>query len=241
MEQQFSRTARLIGTSAVNKLKNSSVAIFGIGGVGSYAAEALARAGVGRLCLVDSDTINESNINRQIIALHSTLGQKKAEAAAARIADINPNASVTAVCKFYNADTAGTFDLSSFDYVIDAIDTVTSKLLLIENAKKCGTPIISSMGTGNKLNPSLFEITDISKTQVCPLARVMRRELKNRGIYKLKVIYSKEKPQKPKTDEPLPEGKRQMPASISYVPSVAGLMIAGEVIRELTGVNGENV
>ena len=240
MEQQFSRTARLIGEPAVNILKNSSVAVFGVGGVGSFAAEALARAGVGRLCLVDNDTVNESNINRQIIALHSTLGQKKAQAAAERIADINPNADVTAVCEFYDSTTAESFDLSCFDYVIDAIDTVTSKLLLIENAKKCGTPIISSMGTGNKLNPSLFEITDISKTSVCPLARVMRRELKNRGIYKLKVVYSKEKPQKPKTDEPIPEGKRQVPASISYVPSVAGLMLAGEVIRDLTGVRWDN-
>lgn len=240
MEQQFSRTARLIGEPAVNILKNSSVAVFGVGGVGSFAAEALARAGVGRLCLVDNDTVNESNINRQIIALHSTLGQKKAQAAAERIADINPNADVTAVCEFYDSATAESFDLSCFDYVIDAIDTVTSKLLLIENAKKCGTPIISSMGTGNKLNPSLFEIADISKTSVCPLARVVRRELKNRGIYKLKVVYSKEKPQKPKTDEPIPEGKRQIPASISYVPSVAGLMLAGEVIRDLTGVRWDN-
>lgn len=240
MEQQFSRTARLIGEPAVNILKNSSVAVFGVGGVGSFAAEALARAGVGRLCLVDNDTVNESNINRQIIALHSTLGQKKAQAAAERIADINPNADVTAVCEFYDSTTAESFDLSCFDYVIDAIDTVTSKLLLIENAKKCGTPIISSMGTGNKLNPSLFEITDISKTSVCPLARVMRRELKNRGIYKLKVVYSKEKPRKPKTDEPMPEGKRQIPASISYVPSVAGLMLAGEVIMDLTGVRWDN-
>ena len=240
MEQQFSRTARLIGESAVNILKNSSVAVFGVGGVGSFAAEALARAGVGRLCLVDNDTVNESNINRQIIALHSTLGQKKAQAAAERIADINPNADVTAVCEFYDSTTAESFDLSCFDYVIDAIDTVTSKLLLIENAKKCGTPIISSMGTGNKLNPSLFEIADIGKTSVCPLARVMRRELKNRGIYKLKVVYSKEKPRKPKTDEPIPEGKRQIPASISYVPSVAGLMLAGEVIMDLTGVRWDN-
>ncbi len=213
--------------------------MFGVGGVGSFAAEALARAGVGRLCLVDNDTVNESNINRQIIALHSTLGQKKAQAAAERIADINPNADVTAVCEFYDSTTAESFDLSCFDYVIDAIDTVTSKLLLIENAKKCGTPIISSMGTGNK-QPVAFEITNISKTSVCPLARVMRRELKNRGIYKLKVVYSKEKPQKPKTDEPIPEGKRQIPASISYVPSVVGLMLAGEVIRDLTGVRWDN-
>ena len=235
MEPQFSRTERLIGTDAVNILKSSAVAVFGIGGVGSFAAEALARAGVGKLCLVDNDTINESNLNRQIIALHSTLGQKKALAAKSRISDINPAAEVTALCEFYNEQTAGMIDLESFDYIIDAIDTVTSKLLLIQNAKKCNTPIISSMGTGNKLNPSLFEITDISKTSVCPLARVMRRELKARGIQKLKVIYSKEPPIVPKTYEPLPEGKRQIPASISFVPSVAGLMAAGEVIKDLIG------
>lgn len=235
METEFSRTVRLIGETAFDKLKNASVAVFGIGGVGSAAAEALARAGVGRLCLVDSDTVSVTNINRQLIALHSTVGKNKVDVAAQRIADINPDAAVEAVCAFYDSKTQDEFDLSRYDYIVDAIDTVTSKLLLIENAARLNVPVISSMGTGNKLDASAFEVCDIYKTTVCPLARVMRRELKARGIKKLKVVYSKEIPLQPKLDVPLPEGKRQVPASISFVPPVAGYIMAGEIIKELIG------
>ncbi len=225
----FTRTIGLIGDAAVEKLKNSAVAVFGIGGVGSAAVEALARAGVGTLCLVDSDTVNSTNINRQLIALNSTVGKLKTEAAKERIADINPDATVISMPVFYDKDTE--IDLSKFDYIIDAIDTVTSKLLLIENADRLGVPVISSMGTGNKLSPEMFEVCDIYKTSVCPLARVMRRELKARGIKKLKTVYSKEIPKE--NDLPVPEGKRQLPASISFVPPVAGYILAGEVIKDL--------
>jgi len=233
MDTVFSRTIRLIGEAEFDKLKNSSVAVFGIGGVGSAVAEALARAGVGRLCLIDSDTVNITNINRQLIALHSTIGKNKVDVAAQRIADINPNAVVTPVCKFYDSETQNRFDLSQFDYIADAIDTVTSKLLLIENAARLNVPIISCMGTGNKLDASAFEVSDIYKTSVCPLARVMRRELKARGIKKLKVVYSKEIPMEPQIEAPLPEGRRQVPSSISFVPPVAGYILAGEIIKEL--------
>ncbi len=225
----FTRTIGLIGDAAVEKLKNSAVAVFGIGGVGSAAVEALARAGVGILCLVDSDTVNSTNINRQLIALNSTVGKLKTEAAKERIADINPDATVISMPVFYDKDTD--IDLSKFDYIIDAIDTVTSKLLLIENADRLGVPVISSMGTGNKLSPEMFEVCDIYKTSVCPLARVMRRELKARGIKKLKTVYSKEIPKE--NNLPVPKGKRQLPASISFVPPVAGYILAGEVIKDL--------
>lgn len=238
---QYDRTALVIGDEGIEKLKKSRVAVFGIGGVGSYTVEALARAGVGTIAVFDNDTVSESNINRQLIALHSTVGKKKTEVMAKRIADINPDIKVIANDVFYSAENADSFNPADFDYVVDAIDTVSSKLLLIEKCKETNTPIISSMGTGNHLDPSKFAITDINKTSVCPLARVMRLELKKRGIKKLKVLFSTEQPIKPETDEKLLEeertkgsSRRQIPGSISFVPSVAGLMIAGEVIRNLT-------
>ncbi len=222
----FCRTDMLIGKENRKKLENSNIAVFGIGGVGSYTCEALARAGIGQLTIIDNDTVSPSNINRQLIALRSTVGQKKVDVAAARIRDINPAVSVDAKDIFYCADTADCLDFSRFDYVIDAIDTVASKLLIIEKAKHCGVPVISCMGTGNKLDPTQFKISDINKTSVCPLARVMRRELKLRGITKVKVLFSTELPQK-HGDSP------RVPASISFVPSVAGLLIAGEVIKDI--------
>lgn len=225
----------LIGDEAVEKLKNSSVAVFGCGGVGSYTVEALARAGVGKITVIDADEVSVSNINRQIIATSSTVGRPKAEVQKERILDINPACLAEAKVMFYGAETADEIDLTQFDYVCDAIDSVTSKLLLIKTCHDAGVPIISSMGTGNKLRPEMFEITDISKTSVCPLARVMRRELKARGIYKLKVLYSKEEPITPINTgecENAP-GRRATTASISFVPSVAGLMIGGEIIKDL--------
>ena len=238
MNEQFARTRLLLGDDAINRLASARVAIFGIGGVGGYAAEALARSGVGTLDLIDSDTIAPSNLNRQIIATHSTLGMFKVDAAAARILDINPDATVNKYKVFYSPETEGMFDFSQYSYIIDAIDTVTGKIALVVNSQAAGTPIISSMGAGNKLNPAAFEIADIYQTSVCPLARVMRRELKKRGIKRLKVVYSKETPIIPlDTDENLPEGKRQIPGSVAFVPSVAGLIIAGEVVRELAGIS----
>lgn len=223
MDNIFSRTKLLIGDEAFLKLNKKHVAIFGVGGVGSYVTEALARCGIGYLSIVDKDVVDETNINRQLIALCSTVGKPKTEVAKDRILDINPNAKVDASSVFYNKDTAPTFNFSKFDYVIDAIDTVTSKLLIIENAKKAGVPVISCMGTGGKLNPSLLEVTDIKKTHTCPLAKVMRRELKNREIYNLKVVYSPEQPVK--SEDVIP--------SISFVPSSAGLLIASEVVKDL--------
>lgn len=223
MDNKFSRTTILIGDEAFLKLKNKHVAIFGIGGVGSYVTEALARCGIGHLTIVDKDVVDSTNINRQLIALCSTVGKQKTDVAKERILDINPDAKVDALSMFYNADTAQSFDFSNFDYVIDAIDTITSKLLIIENAKKAGVPVISCMGTGGKLNPSLFEVTDIKKTHTCPLAKVMRRELKEREIYNLKVVYSPEQPIKSENIIP----------SISFVPSSAGLLIASEVVKDL--------
>ncbi len=222
--EELIRTENLIGKENVEKIKNSKVAVFGIGGVGSFSAEALARCGVGEIMLIDSDVVSESNINRQLIALHSTVGKYKVDVMKDRILDINPDCRVIAEKVFYDKDSS--LNLEGYDYIIDAIDTVTSKLILIENAKKQGIPIISSMGTGNKLCPEMFEISDIYKTTVCPLARVMRRELKSRGIDKLKVLYSKEEPKNVSED-------KRTPASISFVPSVAGLMIAGEVIKDI--------
>lgn len=224
----------LIGEEGTKKLSKARIAVFGVGGVGSYVVEALARCGVASLTLVDNDTFSETNINRQLFAMRSTVGKSKVEVAKARIRDIDEGILVHTYETFYNEDTAGMFDFSTYDYVVDAIDTVTSKLLLIQKAKECGTPVISCMGTGNKLNPSKFEITDISKTSVCPLAKVMRTELRKRGIKKVKVLYSKEKPIKPADNgERKGTSDRPVPGSISFVPSVAGLLIAGEVVRDL--------
>ena len=229
--QRFSRTALLIGDDGLEKLKKSRVAVFGVGGVGGYVVEGLVRSGVGTLDLIDKDTVSESNINRQIIALSSTVGQYKTEAAATRARDINPNVIVHTHNVFYLPENAQDFDFSSYDYVVDAIDTVSGKIALVEQAQKAGVPIISSMGAGNKLDATAFEVADITKTSVCPLARVMRRELKKRGIEHLKVVYSKEEPLPAQTiDE---ESGKPIPGSISFVPSVVGLIIAGEVIKDL--------
>ncbi len=233
MHEQFCRSALLLGDEAIERLTRKRVAVFGIGGVGSFCTEALARAGIGRLILVDADVAALSNINRQIIALHSTVGQPKVEIMRERIKDINPDAAVTVHQVFYTAENADAVDLSDCDYIVDAIDTVSSKLELIERAKRLGVPIISSMGTGNKLDPSRFAIADIYSTSVCPLARVMRYELRRRGVQSLKVLYSTEAALVPKNLEPPAPGRRQPPGSISFVPSVAGLMIAGQVIRDL--------
>ena len=227
----FSRTEALIGKEGLEKLKNARVAVFGIGGVGGYVVEALARSGVGELTLVDSDRVSESNINRQIIALHSTVGEYKTEVMAKRIKDINPDIRVVVKNVFYLPETAEEFDFSCYDYVVDAVDTVTAKLSIIERAKEANSPVISSMGTGNKLDASAFKVADIYKTNVCPLAKVMRRELKKRGIDKLKVVYSEEEA-KSKGIEGEKNGK-PAPASISFVPPVAGLILAGEVIKDL--------
>ena len=233
MNEQFGRSAMLLGEAAIDRLAKKRVAVFGVGGVGSFCIEALARAGVGTLMLFDSDDIAISNLNRQIIALHSTVGRPKADVMRERILDINPDAAVEVHKVFYTAENADRFDLSRCDYVVDAIDTVSSKLELIERATRLGVPIISSMGTGNKLDPARFAIADIYKTSVCPLARVMRYELRRRGIPALKVLYSTEPPLTPKTREAPAPGRRQTPGSMSFVPPVAGLMIAGEVIRGL--------
>lgn len=214
----------LIGEEGVNRLRQSSVIIFGVGGVGSYVTEGLARAGIGSITVVDKDCIDVTNINRQIPALHSTVGRPKAEVIAERIRDINPECRVVAEECFFLPDTADRFDFSEYDYVIDAIDNVTGKIALAEKAFREGTQIISSMGTGNKLDPTAFRVADIEKTRVCPLARVMRHELRKRGVHGLKVVYSEE--------EPVKTGSRT-PGSVSFVPSVAGLIIAGEVIRSL--------
>lgn len=230
----FSRAELLLGEEALEKLRSARVALFGIGGVGSFAAEALARGGVGHITLVDGDTVSITNINRQLIALHSTVGKEKTAVMAERIADISPETEVETYSVVYGAENRDLLDFSTYDYVIDAIDTVTSKLILIEEAKKAGVPVISCMGTGNKFHPERFEVTDISKTSVCPLAKVMRKELKVRGIKNVKVVYSKEEPQKPA--ESKETGKRQIPGSLSFVPPVAGLLLAGEVIRHIAGI-----
>lgn len=232
MEERFSRTALLIGENGVERLKGSRVAVFGVGGVGSFTVEALARLGVGHLTLVDPDTVAESNLNRQLIALHSTIGKYKADAARERVLDINPNADVEAIKLFYLPENADEFDVSRFDCIVDAIDTVSAKLELIVRAKAAGVPIVSSMGTGNKMHPEMLEISDISKTSVCPLARVMRRELRARGINSLDVVYSKEEAMEPKESVFLPNGKKTV-GSISFVPSAAGLLIASKVCEIL--------
>ena len=233
---QFRRSEMLLGSEAIKKLKTSSVAVFGIGGVGSYVCEALARTGVGKLTLIDNDTVAESNINRQIIALHSTIGEYKTLAMAKRVKDINPDINVNGLNIFYTPENGDEIDFKEFDYIVDAIDTITSKLYIIEKAHKMEIPIISSMGTGNKLDASRFKISDISKTQNCPLSRVMRRELKKREITKLKVIWSDEKPIKPLFEEKTETSRRSIPGSVAFVPSVAGLMIAGEVIFDLVKI-----
>lgn len=234
--ETFVRTKMLIGEEGMDILKNSKIIIFGAGGVGSFCIEAIARAGVGTIHIVDDDTIAKSNINRQLFATNSTIGKDKVQVAKERILDINKDANVIATKLCYGKDTMHQIDLSDYNYIIDAIDTVSSKILLIEKAKELNIPIISSMGTGNKLDPSKFEITDIHKTSVCPLAKVIRYELKKRGIKNVKVLYSKEIPKQPlqiQTDEIGIHQKRQTPASISFVPSSAGLMIAGYVINDI--------
>jgi len=256
MLNQFSRTQLLLGEEAMRALAASSVAVFGIGGVGSYAAEALARSGVGTIALFDDDAVCMTNINRQLIAAFSTVGKKKTDVMRDRILDINPKANVEVHAVFYGADNADQYDLSRYTYIIDAIDTVTSKLVLIERAGQANVPIISCMGAGNKLDPTAFEVSDIYKTSVCPLAKVMRRELRARGIQSLKVVYSKEPPMPLSESDEIsckyhcvcPPGstrncsvRRQVPGSISFVPSVAGLILAGEVIKDIAGIHPERM
>ena len=229
MKEEFNRTAMLIGEDNVEKLSHASVALFGLGGVGSYCAEALARCGIGKIMIVDCDVVSRSNINRQLCALQSTVGRYKTEVVAERLLDINPDIKLDARCERLTPDNIDTFDLARYDYIIDAIDTVSAKLALVEKAQELGVPMISSMGTGNKTNPSALTVSDISKTSVCPLARVMRRELKKRGIYKLKVIFSTEEPKTPTQNDE----KKAPPASIAFVPSVAGLLAASEAVKEI--------
>ena len=248
MLNQFSRTELLLGKDAMEKLANSRVAIFGIGGVGGYTVEALARTGVGTIDIIDDDKVCLTNINRQIYATQKTVGKYKVDVAKERILEINPQANINTFKTFYSPETADLFDFNNYDYVVDAIDTVTGKIELVMNAQKTGTPIISSMGAGNKLNPAEFEVADIYKTSVCPLAKVMRHELRKRGIKKLKVVYSKEKPITPVEDMAIsckahcicPPGtarkctqRRQVPGSNAFVPSVVGLIIASEVVKDL--------
>ena len=233
MNGQFSRAEMLLGAKALEKLKNSRVAVFGVGGVGGYVVEALARSGIGALDIIDNDVVAPSNLNRQIIATHKTIGRYKTDVAAERIADINPDCAVRAHRLFYLPETAALFDFTEYDYVVDAIDTVTGKLALIEQANAAGTPIICSMGTGNKLDPAAFEVADIYQTSVCPLARVMRTECRKRGIKKLKVVYSKEPPLRPAAKCIDENPRRGTPGSVPFVPPVAGMIIAGEVIRDI--------
>lgn len=235
MSDRLSRTRTLLGNDAMERLKNVHVAVFGVGGVGGYAVESLARSGIGKITLVDSDIVSISNINRQLHALYSTVGQKKVYCASNRIHDISPDIEVEAICEFYSDKTQEKFDFTKYDYIIDAIDSLSSKILLIENAVKYNVPIVSSMGTGNKVHPEMLEITDIYKTSVCPLARRLRTELKKKGIKKLCVVYSKEVPVKPGVeikDEEHPE-RRSVPASSAFVPACAGLILSSVVIREL--------
>ena len=223
MKEEFIRTAAVLGEEAIERLSKCSVAVFGIGGVGGHAAEALARAGIGSIDLIDFDTVSLSNINRQIVALHSTLGMKKTDVLRERLKDINPDISINCYPIFYSEETKGQFDLSKYDYIIDAIDSVKAKTELIVNSYNCGTKIISAMGAGNKLDPTAFKVSDIYKTSVCPLARVMRNELKKRGVKRLKCVYSQEQP----------KVKSQTVGSLPFVPSVMGMIISGEVIKDL--------
>lgn len=236
MLNQFSRTELMIGKDGLEKLANSRIAVFGAGGVGGYTIEALARSGVGTIDIIDNDKISLTNLNRQIYALHSTIGKYKVDVAKERLLDINPEIIVNTHNIFYTPETSSQFDFTKYDYVIDAIDTVSGKIELVMQAQKAQTPIISSMGAGNKINPTLFEVSDIYKTSVCPLAKVMRQELKKRGVKKLKVVYSKEIPVKP-PESPEQISKKRIPASNAFVPSVVGLIIAGEVIKDLIDNN----
>lgn len=233
MLEEISRTELLIGREGIEKLQSAKIAVFGVGGVGGYVVEALARCGVGTLVITDNDTVNISNINRQIIALHSTIDRPKTEVMKERVLDINPSAKVELHNCFYLPENHDDYNFAEYDYVIDCVDTVAAKIDIILEAQRAGTPVISSMGTGNKLNPQLLEISDIYKTSVCPLARVMRYELKKRGVKKLKVLYSKENPIK--VSAPLEEGskRRSIPGSIAFVPAAAGLIIASEVVKDL--------
>lgn len=252
MSDRFSRTELILGKDAIKKLASSRVAVFGVGGVGGYAVEALARSGVGELDLIDSDKICLSNINRQIIATQNNIGQYKVDEAKRRVLSINPDCVVRTYKIFYLPETEDMFDFSQYDYVVDAIDTVSGKLALVENAKKTGTPVISSMGAGNKLDPTAFRVADIYSTSVDPLARIMRYECRKRKIDKLKVVYSCEKPLCPKKEETSDgngenlsdvneksKPRRSVPGSTAFVPSVVGLIIAGEVIKDLTGINAK--
>lgn len=246
MADQFSRTELLLGAEGMARLHSARVAVFGIGGVGGYVVEALARSGIGALDLIDNDRVSLTNLNRQIIATQSTLGRYKTEVARERILDINPGAVVREYRMFYLPENAGQFDFTQYDYVVDAIDTVTGKLQLIQQAQEAGVPVISSMGAGNKLDASALKLADIYETSVCPLARVMRRELKKRGIQKLKVVYSEEPPIRPVSAAAeraeaaeVPDSRKQIPGSTAFVPAVAGLLIAGEIVRTLSGYRPE--
>lgn len=231
-ENQFERTALLLGKASVEKLAEKRVAVFGVGGVGGFVCEGLVRAGIGAIDIVDKDTVALSNLNRQLIALHSTVGKNKVDVLEERLKDINKNLIIKKYKCFFLPETSETFDFREYDYVVDAIDTVTGKIELILKAKEAGVPIISAMGAGNKLAPTAFQVSDIYKTSVCPLARVMRRELKKRGVEKLKVVYSKEEPIKPQFEE----GEEVVPGSVSFVPPVVGLIIAGEIVKDLIRV-----
>ena len=235
MNEQFIRTRMLLGDEAMERLQKARVAVFGLGGVGGYTVEALARAGIGQLDLIDSDTVSISNLNRQILATRSTVGMEKTEAARLRVLDINPDCVVRVHNVFYTPETADRFDFTQYDYIVDAIDTVTGKLALVQRAYEAGTPIICCMGTGNKLDASAFQVADISKTSMCPLARIMRKELGKRGIKHLKVVYSQEEALTPTgwEEEAAAIGKRQIPGSVSFVPGAAGLILAGEVIKDI--------
>ncbi len=237
MLHEFSREELIIGRTGLNALNNKHAAIFGIGGVGSYVAEAFARCGIGHIDLFDNDEVSLTNINRQLVALHSTVGRSKVDVMKERILDINPKCDVNANNIFVDKNTVDNISFSMYDYVVDAVDTVTAKLLIIEHCRRLDIPVISSMGTGNKLHPEMFEITDINKTSVCPLAKVMRKELRDRGISGVKVLYSKEIPVKPEASDEI-TSKRQVPGSISFVPSVAGLIIAGEAVRDMIKEHG---
>lgn len=234
MSEEFSRTELLLGGAAMEKLAAARVAVFGVGGVGGYTVEALVRSGIGAIDIIDNDTVSVSNLNRQIIALRSTVGRYKVDVFEERIRQINPDCTVRKYCTFFMPDTAGEFDFSQYDYVVDAIDTVTGKIELAVRCSECGTPIISSMGAGNKLNPAMLEVTDIYETSVCPLARVMRYELRKRGIPALKVVYSKETPIAPQGEKT--EGKA-VPGSTAFVPSAAGLIAASEVVKDIAYCN----
>lgn len=241
MGEKFDRTKRLLGKDAIEQLEKSHVAVFGIGGVGGHAVDALARSGIGSITIVDSDEVAESNINRQLIATTKTIGRKKVQVMKEHLLEINPELVIKEYDCFFLPETKEQFDFTQYDYVIDAVDTVTAKIALVEACQEAGTPMISSMGAGNKLNPTKFEVADIYKTSVCPLAKVMRRELKKRNIRHLKVVYSKEEPLEPVEDEDFvsdeKRSRRATPGSIAFVPSVAGLILAGEVVKDIVGVN----